>query len=196
MVPAPAPLRCRCCCLHPRSPDLKTLELPAYRSRDVLAQQRRHRVSELELLVAPGAEDYEVARERHQPFCLGDPEPPALPVERADPRARLPLDSRRRPIRRELEEEAPVSRTPRETWLRVPALRRPEEVVVAGRHVTQRVGVGSRDELLGFLVSLLTKNTDKMVRLFFKLGLIGEHTDVRALRVDCDDLLNRYEAIR
>jgi ubiquinone biosynthesis protein len=51
------------------------------------------------------------------------------------------------------------------------------------------------DELLGFLVSLLTKNTDKMIRLFFKLGLIGEDTDVRALRVDCDDLLNRYEAV-
>lgn len=51
------------------------------------------------------------------------------------------------------------------------------------------------DELLVFLVSLLTKNTDKMIRLFFKLGLIGEETDVRALRLDCDDLLNRYEMV-
>jgi ubiquinone biosynthesis protein len=51
------------------------------------------------------------------------------------------------------------------------------------------------DELLVFLVSLLTKNTDKMIRLFHKLGLIGEETDVRALRLDCDDLLNRYEMV-
>ncbi len=51
------------------------------------------------------------------------------------------------------------------------------------------------DELLTFLVSLLTKNTDKMIRLFFKLNLIGEDTDVRALRTDCDDLLNRYEMV-
>lgn len=51
------------------------------------------------------------------------------------------------------------------------------------------------DELLTFLVSILTRNTDKMVRLFFKLGLIAEETDVRALRVDLEDLLNRYEAV-
>ncbi len=51
------------------------------------------------------------------------------------------------------------------------------------------------DELLVFLVSLLTKNTDKMIRLFFKLGIIGEDTDIRALRLDCDDLLNRYEMV-
>ncbi|MEZ0228417.1 MAG: ABC1 kinase family protein [Planctomycetota bacterium] len=51
------------------------------------------------------------------------------------------------------------------------------------------------DELLVFLTALLTKNTDKLIRLFFKLGLIGEATDVRALRTDCDDLLNRYEMV-
>ena len=51
------------------------------------------------------------------------------------------------------------------------------------------------DELLVFLVAMLTKNTDKMIRLFHKLGLIGEDTDVRALRLDCDDLLNRYEMV-
>jgi ubiquinone biosynthesis protein len=51
------------------------------------------------------------------------------------------------------------------------------------------------DELLGFLVAILTKNTDKMIRLFFKLGLIREDVDVRALRLDLEDLLNRYEAV-
>jgi ubiquinone biosynthesis protein len=51
------------------------------------------------------------------------------------------------------------------------------------------------DELLVFLVSLLTKNSEKMIRLFFKLGLIGEDTDVRNLRLDVDDLLNRYEMV-
>ncbi|MBI3725209.1 AarF/ABC1/UbiB kinase family protein [bacterium] len=51
------------------------------------------------------------------------------------------------------------------------------------------------DELLGFLVAVLTNNIDKLVRLFFKLGLIGEKTDVRGLRRDVDDLLHRYEAV-
>jgi ubiquinone biosynthesis protein len=51
------------------------------------------------------------------------------------------------------------------------------------------------DELLVFLVSLLTKDVDKMVRLFYKLGLIGEDTDVRGLRLDVSDLLERYDAV-
>lgn len=51
------------------------------------------------------------------------------------------------------------------------------------------------DELLSFLVSILTRDLDKLIRLFYKLELIGEHTDVRGLRRDVDDLVARFESV-
>ncbi|RMG15532.1 MAG: hypothetical protein D6731_08190 [Planctomycetota bacterium] len=51
------------------------------------------------------------------------------------------------------------------------------------------------DELLTFLVAILTRDLDKMVRLFYKLELIDEHVDVRGLRRDVDDLIARFETV-
>lgn len=51
------------------------------------------------------------------------------------------------------------------------------------------------DELLTFLVSILTRDLDKLVRLFQRLDLIGEEVDVRSLRVEVDDLIARFESV-
>jgi len=48
------------------------------------------------------------------------------------------------------------------------------------------------DDLLGFLVALLTKNVDRMLRLFLKQGLISEATNLRALKSEIYDLIDRY----
>jgi len=51
------------------------------------------------------------------------------------------------------------------------------------------------DELLTFLVAILTRDLDKLVRLFQRLDLIGEEVDVRSLRVEVDDLIARFESV-
>ncbi|MGE0713251.1 MAG: ABC1 kinase family protein [Planctomycetota bacterium] len=51
------------------------------------------------------------------------------------------------------------------------------------------------DELLSFLVGILTRDLDKLIRLFHKLELIGEDTDVRLLRREIDDLIARFESV-
>lgn len=51
------------------------------------------------------------------------------------------------------------------------------------------------DELLTFLVAILTRDLDKLIRLFNKLELIGESTDVRLLRREIDDLIARFESV-
>lgn len=51
------------------------------------------------------------------------------------------------------------------------------------------------DELLTFLVAVLTRDLDKLIRLFHKLELIGENTDVRSLRREVDDLIARFESV-
>lgn len=51
------------------------------------------------------------------------------------------------------------------------------------------------DDLLTFLVGILTKDLDKLIRLFYKLELIGEETDIRSLRREIDDLISRFESV-
>jgi len=51
------------------------------------------------------------------------------------------------------------------------------------------------DDLLTFLVGILTKDLDKLIRLFYKLELIGEDTDIRSLRREIDDLISRFESV-
>jgi len=51
------------------------------------------------------------------------------------------------------------------------------------------------DEILVFLVAILTRDVDKMIRLFTKLELIDEQVDVRALRRDVDELIGRFEQV-
>jgi ubiquinone biosynthesis protein len=51
------------------------------------------------------------------------------------------------------------------------------------------------DELLSFLVSILTRDLDKLVNLFQRMELIGEDVDLRGLRSDIDDLIARFESI-
>ncbi len=48
------------------------------------------------------------------------------------------------------------------------------------------------DDLIGFLVSVLTQNEDRMIRLFLKQGLIDENVNVKALKLDIHDLVDRY----
>ncbi len=48
------------------------------------------------------------------------------------------------------------------------------------------------DDLLAFLVSVLTNNPERMIRLFQKQGLVDEAIDTRALRTDVADLMDRY----
>jgi len=48
------------------------------------------------------------------------------------------------------------------------------------------------DDLLGFLVSLLTNNPERMIRQFQKQGIIDEYVDARAMRGDIADLMDRY----
>jgi ubiquinone biosynthesis protein len=51
------------------------------------------------------------------------------------------------------------------------------------------------DELLSFLVAILTRDLDKLISLFRRLELIGEDTDVRLLRREIDDLIARFESV-
>lgn len=51
------------------------------------------------------------------------------------------------------------------------------------------------DELLMFLVGVLTHDTDKLIRLFYRLGLIDENVNVRALKLDVDELIARFESV-
>lgn len=51
------------------------------------------------------------------------------------------------------------------------------------------------DELLVFLISILTRNTRKMIRLFLRLGLIDEKVDIRGLKGDIDALIERYWSV-
>ena len=51
------------------------------------------------------------------------------------------------------------------------------------------------DEILSFLVGILTRDLDKLIRLFTKLELIDESTDVRALRREIDDLIARFQTV-
>lgn len=48
------------------------------------------------------------------------------------------------------------------------------------------------DQILGFLVSVLTRDIDGIIRLFRRLELIDENHDLRRLRLDIRDLLDRY----
>src|SRR5438105_3853315 len=109
------------------------------RDRETLGQQRRHGVADLNLRGAACAGDLVVVRESLQALDLGETEPPALPMERPYPRARLRLDRWRRLIRVELEQEIPVARTPLKQRLRVSALRGEVEVVLARRHLREEM---------------------------------------------------------
>ncbi len=51
------------------------------------------------------------------------------------------------------------------------------------------------DELLTFLVAILTRDLDKLIRLFHRLELIGEEVDVRGLRREVDDLICRFQSV-
>lgn len=51
------------------------------------------------------------------------------------------------------------------------------------------------DELLTFLVYLLTQNAERMVRQFQRQGLVTEHMDTRGLRTDLADLMDRYMGV-
>jgi ubiquinone biosynthesis protein len=51
------------------------------------------------------------------------------------------------------------------------------------------------DELLTFLVGVLTRDTDKLIRLFHRGGLINEEVNVRALKLDIDELISRFETV-
>jgi ubiquinone biosynthesis protein len=48
------------------------------------------------------------------------------------------------------------------------------------------------DDLLGFLVSVLTSNAERMIRQFQKQGIIDEYVDARSMRSDIADLMDRY----
>ncbi|RME55714.1 MAG: AarF/ABC1/UbiB kinase family protein, partial [Deltaproteobacteria bacterium] len=48
------------------------------------------------------------------------------------------------------------------------------------------------DELLVFLVSILTNDLDKMVNLFYRLELINEDVNVRAMKGEIKDIITRY----
>jgi ubiquinone biosynthesis protein len=48
------------------------------------------------------------------------------------------------------------------------------------------------DDLLGFLVAVLTQNPERMIRQFQKQGLIDETVDTRSLRTEISDLMDRY----
>ncbi|MHC4390160.1 MAG: ABC1 kinase family protein [Planctomycetota bacterium] len=51
------------------------------------------------------------------------------------------------------------------------------------------------DELLNFLVAVLTNKPEKLVRMFHRLGLIGDTIDTGELRRDLADLMDRYLGI-
>jgi ubiquinone biosynthesis protein len=51
------------------------------------------------------------------------------------------------------------------------------------------------DDLLHYLTAILTRNVDRMIRLYQKLELIDETVDMRALRLDILDLLDRYMGV-
>jgi ubiquinone biosynthesis protein len=48
------------------------------------------------------------------------------------------------------------------------------------------------DDLLGFLVAVLTQNPERMIRQFQKQGLVDEKVDTRALQAEISDLMDRY----
>src|SRR5664279_6282408 len=85
---------------------------------------------------------------REQQLQLGHPQSPALPVERPNPRSRLALNRRGGTLWMQLEQEVPVARAPLEAGLRVSAVGRPPQVVLARRHSAKLLGVGPRDGLL------------------------------------------------
>jgi len=51
------------------------------------------------------------------------------------------------------------------------------------------------DDMLTFMVSLLTNDIDMLVNLFLDLDIIGDDTDLRALRSEVSEVLGRYKAI-
>ncbi len=51
------------------------------------------------------------------------------------------------------------------------------------------------DELLVFLVGLLTGDMDRVVGLFQRLGLIDDSVDVRALKNETGEILDRYRSV-
>ncbi len=85
--------------------------------------------------------DLVVVRERLQSLRLQLPQPPVASVEWPDVRTWLALDGRRRPRRVQLEQERPVPASPAKQRLRMPALLRPQQVVLAGRDRGQQVTV-------------------------------------------------------
>ncbi|GIW72240.1 MAG: ubiquinone biosynthesis protein UbiB [Planctomycetota bacterium] len=48
------------------------------------------------------------------------------------------------------------------------------------------------DDLLSFLVCLLTSNAERMIRLLQRQGIVGERVNTRALKHDLLDLMDRY----
>jgi ubiquinone biosynthesis protein len=48
------------------------------------------------------------------------------------------------------------------------------------------------DDLLGFLVAVLTQNPERMIRQFQKQGLVDETVDTRAMQSEISDLMDRY----
>ena len=51
------------------------------------------------------------------------------------------------------------------------------------------------DELLQFLVSILTRDVERMIRLFARLDLLPEDVDVRGLQRDVDDIICRFQSV-
>ena len=48
------------------------------------------------------------------------------------------------------------------------------------------------NDLLSLLMAILMKDVDRIIKLFFKLELVDESVDLRELRVDSQELLDRY----
>lgn len=51
------------------------------------------------------------------------------------------------------------------------------------------------DELLGFMAGVVGKDAEKVVRTFRHMGILGDEVDMRRLRLDAQDLIERYAEI-
>ena len=51
------------------------------------------------------------------------------------------------------------------------------------------------DELLGFMAGVVGKDPDKVMRTFRKMGILTDDVDVRRLRIDALDLIERYAEV-
>ncbi|MCE9583036.1 MAG: AarF/ABC1/UbiB kinase family protein [Planctomycetes bacterium] len=51
------------------------------------------------------------------------------------------------------------------------------------------------DELLGFMSGVVGKDAEKVIRAFRHMGIVGDDVDMRRLRMDAQDLIERYAEI-